>query len=333
VTGYRIIGIESSPYTVKVRAVFRYRRLPYVWVGRMPQFLEETQTVKPLLMPVVQFPSGEYRIDSTPIIRDLEDRHEGRHIIPEAPALAFLADLIEDMADEFLTKSLFHYRFSNAQDAEFASRWVMDDAFPGFDEPTLEQRAAAFKARQIERMPLVGCTTENATTHESFYQALLDILGRFVATDRFLFGSRPSIADFGLFGQLSTLSRDPTPGALMRERAPRLASWLRRTDDASGVEGHWVTKAAELDSAVSALLSLAGTYYLPYLAANATAVASGRSDFETVIDGRPYAQTVFPYQAKCYSYLTTQWRSLEPSARQAIEPLLDACGCTEHLIG
>ncbi len=106
---YRVIGIESSPYAVKVRAVMRYRRLPHIWVARMPQFFEETQAVRPLLMPVVQFPDGSYRTDSTTIIRALEELHPGdRSVVPEDDALAFLCDLIEDMADEWLTKSLFH---------------------------------------------------------------------------------------------------------------------------------------------------------------------------------------------------------------------------------
>ncbi len=115
---YRIIGIESSPYAVKVRAVMRYRRLPYIWVARMPQFFAETAQIRPLLMPVVQFPDGTYRTDSTPIISDLEQRHPGtRSIVPGTPGDAFLSALIEDMADEWLTKSLFHYRFSRARDA------------------------------------------------------------------------------------------------------------------------------------------------------------------------------------------------------------------------
>ena len=88
---YRIIGVESSPYAVKVRAVMRYRRLPYVWVARMPQYFAETAGVRPLIMPVVQFPDGSYRTDSTPIIHDLERLHSGvRSVIPDDVALAFV---------------------------------------------------------------------------------------------------------------------------------------------------------------------------------------------------------------------------------------------------
>ena len=92
---YRIIGVESSPYTVKVRAVMRFRRLPHVWVSRMPQNFEETEHVRPLLMPVVQFPDGTYRADTTPIILDLERLHpNSRSIVPTDLAAAFLSLLI-----------------------------------------------------------------------------------------------------------------------------------------------------------------------------------------------------------------------------------------------
>ena len=28
---YEIVGVESSPYSIKVRAVMRYRHLPHTW--------------------------------------------------------------------------------------------------------------------------------------------------------------------------------------------------------------------------------------------------------------------------------------------------------------
>jgi len=324
---YRIIGIESSPYAVKVRAVMRYRRLAHLWVARMPQFFDETQAVRPLLMPVVQYPDGEYRTDSTSIIRDLEARHPGvRSVMPADPGLAFLCDLIEDMADEWLTKCVFHYRFSHAEDQKTAAAWVMDDAHPDLTAAALADHADAFMARQIARMPLVGCTPANAPLHEGFFTQLLACLEAFVATDRFLFGSRPSLADFGLYGQLTTLAADPTPGALMRATAPRTGHWVRRLDDTSGVDGEWL-QPDQLAPAVEGLLGLAGSYYLPYLAAHQRALDAGAETVNVELAGRHYRQQVFRFHGKCWSYLLHAYAALPDAARSRIAPLLDRTGC------
>jgi len=32
--GYRIIGAEMSPYSVKVRSYFRYKDIPHQWIPR-----------------------------------------------------------------------------------------------------------------------------------------------------------------------------------------------------------------------------------------------------------------------------------------------------------
>ena len=32
--GYRIIGAEMSPYSVKVRSYFRYKGIPFQWIPR-----------------------------------------------------------------------------------------------------------------------------------------------------------------------------------------------------------------------------------------------------------------------------------------------------------
>jgi len=330
---YRIIGIESSPYAVKVRAAFRYRRLPHVWVARNPRLFDETKDLKPVLMPVVQFPDGAYRIDSTPILLDLETAHpNGRTLLPDAPDMAFLALLIEDMADEFLTKSLFHYRFSHAADRRFAARWVIDDGAPSLDAGVLAERADAFVDRQIARMPLVGCTPENGPVFERFFRDVLTIMEDFVATDRFLFGGRPSIADFGIYGQLHTLAADPTPAALIRADAPRTLYWIWRLADASGVEGAWLAPDAPTPAPVAAFLKLAGSVYLPFLAANAAAVQAGARDVETEIYGRAYRQPAFGYQAKCLRALRERFAALPPEAAARLRPLLEEADCLARLV-
>ena len=179
---YRVIGVDASPYTTKLRAVLRYRRIPHVWICRLPQSYAPTRAVRPAIMPVVQFPDGGYHTDSTPIIHALEQAHPGaRSVLPDDPALAFLAHLIEDMADEWLPKCLFHYRFTSAQDGDFAARWVMDDACEGLSADELGARAADFKARQLERMALVGSIPANASVIAASFSRVLEATESFVA--------------------------------------------------------------------------------------------------------------------------------------------------------
>ncbi len=328
---YRVIGIESSPYAVKVRAVMRYRRLPHLWVARMPQFYAETAKVRPLIMPVVQFLDGEYYTDSTPIIRELELRHpEARSVLPPDPAARFLCDLIEDLADEWLSKSLFHYRFGNARDQKSGATWVMDDAHPHLAHDELAHKAEAFMKRQISRMPMVGCTPQNAPLLESFFVQLIGILEDFVATDRFLFGTRPSLADFALYGQLATLARDPTPMAILMSKAPRTLHWVRRLDDTSGVDGQWDFDVTKPPAVVTKLCHLAGKHYLPFLHANRVAIEHGDAMLSLEIDAQRFQQEPYRYQKKCYEYLLHCYKRLPDPARAQLSLLLTSSGCARY---
>jgi glutathione S-transferase len=329
---YRVIGIEASPYAVKVRAVFRYRRLPHIWVGRMPQFFAETTGVRPQIMPVVQFPDGEYHTDSTPIILDLERLVPGeRSVMPEDEGLAFLSALIEDFADEWLVKALFHYRFDKTKDQRAGAMWVMDDAHPNADSQRLEALTAEFVERQVSRKAIVGCTPENAPLFEALYRDVLAAMEGFVATDRFLFGSRPSLADFAVFGQLHTLSADPTSATIMRETAPRTLHWVKRMHDCSGIEGEWRAAGEALPDAVKALLAMAGRWYLPFLRANAIAVQEQAEIVEVDLDGHPYSQPPFRYQSQCYGRLASLYAGLSEAARWVVDPVLEETKCLRFL--
>ena len=67
-------------------------------------------------------PSGTLiaSVDSTPIIRRLEREHEGRSVLPSDPVVAFLDYLLEEYADEWLTKSVLHFRWYHPEDIEKA---------------------------------------------------------------------------------------------------------------------------------------------------------------------------------------------------------------------
>ncbi|MBM3557844.1 MAG: glutathione S-transferase, partial [Alphaproteobacteria bacterium] len=123
-TRYRLYGSNGSPYSVKMRAVLRYRRIPHDWVRLSLRNQAIVQKLKPPVIPVLEYPDGALRNDSTPLIYDLETRHAERRIVPEDSGHAFLAHLIEDMADEWGTKMMFHYRWHGAADRDFVGKWL-----------------------------------------------------------------------------------------------------------------------------------------------------------------------------------------------------------------
>jgi glutathione S-transferase len=102
----RIVGAPGSPYSRKLRAVLRYRRIPYAWVQMGSPEARALPRAKVELLPQLVFPGArEALTDSSPLIRKLEREFAGRSAIPDDPALAFLDALLEDYADEWLTKA------------------------------------------------------------------------------------------------------------------------------------------------------------------------------------------------------------------------------------
>ena len=222
---------------------------------------------------------------------------------------------------------MFHYRWNREIDQAYSSRQIISDNTPGMRGEELDRLAAAIRDRQVSRMPIVGCTPQNAPLIEQSYLELLDILDSFVTRDEFLLGTRPSLGDFGLFGQLKTLSSDHTPMLIMRERTPSVYDWVRRLDDSSGIEGDWHT-VDELRPAARRLLAYTAAWYLPFLAANAMALADGDDRVDVEIQGQAWRQAPFKYQAKCFDRLRKRLASVHSTA---LRDLLAETGCLGYL--
>lgn len=312
---YTLYGALASPYSMKMRALLRYRRIPFLW-----KYGAETQTalskVKVPVIPVLEMPDGSFGNDSTALIYDLEQRHPERSAVSPDPALAFLAHLIEDFADEWLTKPMFGYRWLAEIDQVQMSRWLAFDNLKGGGIETSQANAKMFRERQVGRMAIVGCTAENFPLIEATTRDVLSALEDHVTEEFFLFGSRPSLAEFGLFGQLSQLGVDPTPQAMMRRDFPYTYRWLDHIDDLSGVEGDW---AAEPGNAALQIAEIAGEVYAPFLEANAAALDSGEDAFAIEVRGMPYSQGTFKYQAKCLADLRQRYGDLSPEDRARVD--------------
>lgn len=315
---YKLFGALGSPYSQKLRALLRYRRIPHLWVDGAAARDAMGQVRAPVI-PVLQYPDGHFDNDSTPVIYDLEARHPERGVVPDDPAQAFIAHLIEDFADEWLTKAMFGYRWLAEIDQVQMSRWLAFDNLKGGGLDRSQAFAQQFRARQVGRMAMVGCTAENFPLIEASTRAVLAALEAHVVNRHCLFGTRPSLAEFSLFGQLSQLGTDPTPQAMMRADFPYTYRWLAHVDDMSGIEGEWDPGFAPV---VAELVQIAGATYVPFLRANERAAEAGAETFRMEALGLPYEQGVFKYQIKALRELRSRYAALNEAAKDAVDPLL-----------
>jgi glutathione S-transferase len=328
---YKLIGSTASPYAIKLRALLRYRRIPFDWVIMTKALRKQTEHLRPNLIPVLQYPDGTFGGETTTLAYDLEARHRERSVIPEDKAIAFVSDLLEDVADEWAVKPLFLYRWWDPEDQAYVSRWAAEEWSTSDAETGSLEEIEQFRQRQISRMAILGATAENRPLLEESYRRILAAFEPHVGMTRYLFGSRPSLADFAWFGQLSEMATDPTPMRIMRERAPFTDHWVRRLDDASGVEGEWYPCEQASGGWAEALLRIAGELYLPFLVANAEAFGNGVERLEINVWGRPYALAPFKYQVKCLQLLRSKFAALDLEDRNALLPVLDRTGCREPL--
>ena len=338
-----LLGNYGSPYTRKMIATLRYRQIPYelIWgdASNPPQYKgTQLPKAKPPLLPTFYFEDeqGVYqaKTDSTPLIRQFETQYPERSVIPESPSVAFLNSLLEDFADEWGTKYMFHYRWNYDADIDRAGTliplWIDSTMSP----PVHQKVKAAFAERQISRLHYVGSTAETGTAIEASYQRLLMALEAHFTAHRFLFGKRPASADFALYGQLSQLlAVDPTPMQIAHRIAPRTVAWMQLCDDLSGLEpsnSDWF-EAAKLPASLTAILAEVGKTYVPAMIANAQAAINGDASWQTEVDGALWQQNTFPYQAKCVKALREEYAPLTGEDKQTLSSILSDTGCSRLL--
>ncbi len=324
-------GAPGSPYTRKMLAVLRYRRIAYRLLPPSGAALDGLPRAKIPLLPTFFLPdeAGELQAvtDSTPLIRRFERDYAGRSVIPTEPALAFLNELIEDYADEWLTKAMFHYRWAYPEDIAKAS--AMLPCWRGLSIPDgeLKARGDAIAERQIGRLRYVGSNPVTGPVIEASYRRFLEAFEAHLREQPYLLGHRPSSCDFAVFGQLTQLAEfDPTPMALTLKVAPRVTAWVGMMEDQSGVEpGAWDTMAA-LPATLKAVLAEIGRVYPPVMLANARAVMSQAAEVTATVDGQIWTQQPFTYQAKCLQWLRQSRAALPADALAQVDAVLAPAG-------
>ena len=337
-----LIGATPSPYTRKMVALLRYRHIPYRILWANPgAVLSQMGIAKPKvpLLPtfVLPDPAGEMQAvcDSTPIIRRFEAEHQGRSVIPNDPAMAFIDYLLEDFADEWCTKYMFHYRWYPQADADNAGTQLPLVHQLNLPEEQLAQLKRAISERQMGRLHVVGSSDVTAPLIDASYRRLLLALESHFTQQPFLMGRRPGASDFALYGQFTQLvGFDPTSREITHDLSPRAVAYTGLMEDQTGLDPcveDWNTPETAPDT-LQAILKEVGHVYAPALLANARAMEAGEKTWEMEIDGARWTQQTFNYQGKCLQWINGEYQALTQADRARVDSMLAGTGCEQIII-
>ncbi|MSP44194.1 MAG: glutathione S-transferase family protein [Alphaproteobacteria bacterium] len=327
---YRIFGAELSPYSIKVRSYFRYKNIPHNWIARTEDDTAEFNKFAKLpLVPLVVSAHGDAMQDSTPIIEAMEEIHPEPPIVPHEPVLAFISALIEEYADEWCNKHMFHYRWWYVPDQKSAGERLARGMRPGAADVEVQAMGEMIRERMIKRLSLVGSSPQTRDQIEASFKHLLEILEVHLATRPYLFGKRPLMADFGLASQIYEAWTDPTPHKIMAAQAPNVSAWAQRMLDPK-LEGQMETWAKLAPTLTPLLHGEIAALFLPWSVANAAALARGDEKFTVELKGKPFTQETQKYHARSLAVLKERYAKAKQHT--GLVDILTATGCHSYLV-
>jgi glutathione S-transferase len=289
---YVIYGSWQSLFSRKLEAALIFYGAPFefrVKRGR-PDVAEIEQRAGTHQVPALLTPENWMLADTTPIIDLLDQRFPARRLIPDGP-LGVLAHLVEEYLDEWVARTMVHYRWHYPESALFASQ-----AIAGGDDKVAEfirgWGPRACRATGTE-------TAFHQRAAEAEYERLLEAADAQLARTRYLLGDRPTVVDAMMLGgfRAHTL-HDPDPRKVV-ERYPRLLAWAEGGAVAWDGSGELAAFPRSTPFAQRVLAELAA-HYLPVLEANAAALADGAKAFTVDTYGEPasYLARAYPEQSR-----------------------------------
>ena len=326
---YKVIGAEWSPYSVKVRSYFRFKGIPHEWIVSTTAAREEyKEHFKLPLVPLVLTPDDRTLQDSTPMIEALEAEFAEPTIYPQNDAMNFISMLLEEFSDEWANKWMFHTRWARDVDQQSGAVRIAQLVTPDADEQTLAVVATKVRERMTGRVWFVGSNEQNAAEIEAGLASALEQLERHLTNRAYLLGGTPSLADFGLSGQLYCLSTDPTPAALIGSRYPAVLAWIQRMlwPTTVGAFEDWRDLQPTL---LPFLLEHVGRKFLPWTAANAQAILSGDEEFTVQLGEHQWTQKPQKYHAKSFAVLRERYQTLDDRAE--LDAILGEADCLSWL--
>ncbi|MFK7734059.1 MAG: glutathione S-transferase family protein [Pseudomonadales bacterium] len=330
---YTVYKSDISYFSGKLEAYLRYKEIAHTLIEvdrpAMQRVAQKTGIQK---MPAIEMNDGQWLFDTTPMIRWLETQHTDSTVIPTDPALAFVALLLEDYGDEWLWRPAMWWRWVPKVSRVALGRTI---AAKMISRQLAIPLGFYFGRRQLkEWLYGDGMNKHNSSSVRDMLYRELETLEAVFASQPYLLGSHPSIADFGYFASMYRhFGNDPVSAEVVRREAPHTYEWLARLWNAKHSNFYppagWVWPDAQH---WQPLLSRIAKDYLPYLHQNAKAFASGQSRFDYTGSSLNFASTVTThYRVWCRQELQREFALLSVQDQQRVKTLFADVGGIDAL--
>jgi len=329
-----VYGSDCSYYTGKLEGYLRAKGIAYhlepFTRANLTRCAKHTGVMQ---IPQVECPDGSWLADTTPIIAYFEAHMPEPRISPRDPLVRFVSLLLEDYADEWLWRPAMHYRWSYPETSRLMGGRLAEHLRDEIG--TTRTKTWFWRIRQpILFVRRDGVTAATRAATEASYLDTLAALEAIFRERPFVLGEGPTEADFGF---LASMFRhffcDPTPGRIMRERAPAVHEWVARMWNLTPDRFAAAPEPHELPPLLDPLLEAVAKIYLPYLLANARAYAKRASRVHYAVQGVHWSEPVKPYRVWCLQQLRGELEALADAGRSRVLTLLQDDGAVEALCG
>ena len=286
---YVIYGGQLSYFTRKLEAACLFYGLEFEMRNKNqsdPANIEVRSGTHQV--PVLQTPENWMIGDTTPIMQMLDGRYPKRRMYP-AGSGGVLVQVVEEYFDEWVARTMVHYRWHYPESAEFASQ-IMADGNPSIAERMLSWGPRACRATGTD-------SDVQRKAAEAEYLRILEAAEKQLGETRYLMGDRPTAVDCIVLGGLRAHTHmDPVPKRVTANY-PRVVSYSEGGSDQWDGSGD-LPRFPETTTFGEFVLKEMVNTYQPYVLANGAAQRAGTKAFHADIYGeevsylsRPYPET------------------------------------------
>jgi len=314
-TPYRLHGVMQSYFTRKMTGYLEYKRIPYLLRRFAGMSAEAAQAGFPGAMPAMQTPDGAFMWDSTAMIHHLELRFPEPAVLPADPLPRFLSYVIEDATDEWYYRPAVGSRWL-FEDNHRVGGWELARDMTARLPLSCEQAYAMVGAHVRASLAPLGVTEANVQHWmDEVLRPWLRVLGAHLETRPYLFGARPSLADFGLFGgNAAHFANDPLCRRWTDADAPAVARHTNRLIEPEDEPvGAW-DDPDDVPDTMIALLRELGRLYLPWVS---RACVAGAADV-VFADGTRVTIAATPFLRDARAVLLARYAALRAPRLDAV---------------